>query len=114
MPYWLLALVFAAAAFAAAGAALGAAAREVRAATLAAVMICLPVALLSLVPDDAVGPLVETSISLVSAIFPFRPALDAITGGLEISGPSIWLSLFHLAILATAYSALARLALRRF
>ncbi|MBN8866125.1 MAG: ABC transporter permease [Solirubrobacterales bacterium] len=113
-PYWLLALVFAAAAFSAAGAALGAAAREVRAATLAAVMICLPVALLSLVPDDAVGSAVETMINVVSAIFPFRPALDAITGGLEISGASIWLSLLHLAALTGVYSVLARLALRRF
>lgn len=113
-PYWLLALVFGAAAFAAAGAALGAAAREVRAATLAAVMICLPVALLSLVPDDAVGPLIETAIDLVSALFPFRPALDAITAGLELSGTGLWLNLLHLTILTAAYSALARLALRRF
>jgi ABC-2 type transport system permease protein len=113
-PYWLLALVFGAAAFSAAGAALGAAAREVRAATLAAVMICLPVALLSLVPDDAVGPAIETAINLVSALFPFRPALDAITGGLELSGPDVWLPLLHLAVLTAAYGALARLALRRF
>jgi ABC-2 type transport system permease protein len=113
-PYWLLALIFGAAAFSAAGAALGAAAREVRAATLAAVMICLPVALLSLVPDDAVGPAIETAINLVSALFPFRPALDAITGGLEISGPTLWLPLLHLAILTTAYSLLARIAIRRF
>jgi ABC-2 type transport system permease protein len=113
-PYWLLALVFGAAAFAAAGSALGAAAREIRAATLAAVMICLPVALLSLIPDDAVGPAIETAINLGSAIFPFRPTLDAITGGLEVSGSGIWLSLLHLAVLTAAYGALARLALRRF
>ena len=113
-PLWLLAVIFGAAAFSAGGAALGAAAREVRAATLAAVMVCLPVALLSLVPDDAVGPVIETAINLVSAIFPFRPALDAITGGLELSGPGVWLPLFHLAILTAAYSFLARLALRRF
>lgn len=113
-PFWLLAIVFGAAAFAAAGAALGAAAREVRAATLAAVMISVPVALLSLVPDDAVGPAIETAINLVSAVFPFRPALDAITGGLELSGPSQWLPLLHLTVLTLAYGALARLALRRF
>jgi len=113
-PFWLLALLFGAAAFSAGGAALGAAAREVRAATLAAVMICLPVALLSLVPDDAVGPFVESMIKVVSAVFPFRPALDAITGGLEISGPSLWLPLLHLLILTAAYSGLARIALRRF
>lgn len=113
-PYWLLALIFGAAAFAAAGAALGAATREVRAATLAAVMICLPIALLSLVPDDAVGSLIETAINLVSAFFPFRPTLDGITAGLELSGSGIWLNLLHLTALTAAYSALARLALRRF
>ncbi|HNC15744.1 MAG TPA: hypothetical protein PLV77_07585, partial [Solirubrobacterales bacterium] len=67
-----------------------------------------------LVPDDAVGPVIETAINLVSAIFPFRPTLDAITGGLEISGPTLWLPLLHLVILTAAYGALARLALRRF
>lgn len=113
-PLWILALIFGALAFSAGGAALGAAAREVRAATLAAVMVCLPVALLSLVPDDAVGPAVETAINLVSAVFPFRPSLDAITGGLEVSGSGPWVNLLHLAALTAAYSALARLALRRF
>ena len=113
-PLWLLAALLGAAAFAAVGAALGAATREVRAATLAAVMICLPFALLSLIPDDAVGPAIETVITIVTAAFPFRPALDALTGGLEISGPSIWLPMLHLAILVAIYGSLARLALRRF
>ncbi|MGA7397125.1 MAG: hypothetical protein WBW62_06715, partial [Solirubrobacterales bacterium] len=113
-PIWLLAGLLGAAAFAAVGAALGAATREVRAATLAAVMICLPFALLSLVPDDAVGPAIETVISVVTALFPFRPALDALTGGLELSGPSLWQPMLHLLILVGAYGALARMALRRF
>jgi ABC-type transport system involved in cytochrome c biogenesis permease component len=111
---WLPAALLGAAAFAAVGAALGAATREVRAATLAAVMICLPFALLSLVPDDAVGPLIESAISVVTAVFPFRPALDAITGGLELSGSAIWLQMLHLLVLCAAYLGLARLALRRF
>ncbi|MGK2933058.1 MAG: ABC transporter permease [Solirubrobacterales bacterium] len=113
-PIWILAAVLGAAAFAAVGAALGAATREVRAATLAAVMISLPFALLSLVPDDAVGPAIETVISVVTAIFPFRPALDALTGGLELAGPSVWLPILHLLILTAAYGSLARMALRRF
>ena len=108
------AAVFGAAAFAAGGAALGAGAREVRAATLAAVMICLPVALLSLVPDDAVGPAIEALISVVTAAFPFRPALDALTAGLDLTGPSMWLPMLHLALLTVIYGALARLALKRF
>lgn len=113
-PLWLLAGLLGAAAFAAVGAALGAATREVRAATLAAVMICLPFALLSLIPDDAVGPAIETLITVVTGAFPFRPALDALTGGLEISGPAIWLPMLHLTILVAVYGGLARLALRRF
>ncbi|MDQ2621498.1 MAG: hypothetical protein M3Y45_00490, partial [Actinomycetota bacterium] len=113
-PVWILAGLLGAGAFAAVGAALGAATREVRAATLAAVMLCLPFALLSLVPDDAVGPLIETVITVVTAAFPFRPALDALTGGLEVSGPSVWLPLLHLAVLIAIYGGLARVALRRF
>jgi len=113
-PIWILAALLGAMAFAAVGAALGAATREVRAATLAAVMLCLPFALLSLVPDDAVGPLIETVITVVTAAFPFRPALDALTGGLEISGPSVWLPMLHLLILVLIYGGLARIALRRF
>ncbi len=52
---WLLAILVAAAALGAAGAALGAAAREVRAVSLLAFMVTLPVAFLSLVPSGAVG-----------------------------------------------------------
>lgn len=113
-PVWILAAILGAATFAAVGAALGAATREVRAATLAAVMISLPFALLSLVPDDAVGPAIEAVIPVVTAVFPFKPALDALTGGLELAGPSVWLPMLHLLILTVAYGALARLALRRF
>jgi hypothetical protein len=113
-PIWILAAILGAAAFAAVGAALGAVTREVRVATLAAVMLCLPFALLSLVPDDAVGPAIETVISVVTATFPFKPSLDALTGGLEVSGPTVWLPMFHLLILTAAYGSLARIALRRF
>lgn len=113
-PLWILAGLLGAASFAAAGSALGAGAHEVRAATLAAVMICLPVALLSLIPDDAVGPAMETAIKVVTAAFPFRPALDTLTSGLDVTGPPMWLPTLHLLILTGVYGALARLALRRF
>lgn len=113
-PLWLLAAAVAALAFAAVGAALGAVTREVRAASLGAIMLCLPLALLSLVPADAVGELIRATISLVTALFPFRPALDAIGAGLEVSGPGIWLNLAHLLALTAAYGTIARLALRRF
>lgn len=113
-PFWLAATVIAALAFAAVGAALGAVTREVRAASLGAIMLCLPLALLSLIPADAVGSAIQTVISLVTALFPFRPALDAVGGGLEATGSGIWINLVHLLLLTAVYGAIARLALRRF
>jgi ABC-2 type transport system permease protein len=111
---WLLAIVAGGAALAAAGAALGSAARDVRAVSLLAFMVSLPVALLSLVPSGAVGAGLYDGIRLVTALFPFKPALQAMTAALDPAGPGIGGPLLHLAILIVAYGALARLALRRF
>jgi ABC-2 type transport system permease protein len=111
---WLLAILAGAGALAAAGAALGAAAREVRAVSLLAFMVTLPVAFLSLIPSGAVGAEVFDLVEIVTAVFPFKPALDAMTAALDSAGPGIGGPLAHLAILIVAYGTLARLALRRF
>lgn len=111
---WLLAILFAAGALGAAGAALGAAAREVRAVSLLAFMVTLPIAFLSLVPSGAVSPAVFDLIRYLTAAFPFKPALEAITAALDEAGSGIGAPLAHLAILAAAYAAIARVALRRF
>jgi ABC-2 type transport system permease protein len=111
---WLLAILAGGAGLAAAGAALGAAARDVRAVSLLAFMISLPVALLSLVPSGAVGSGLYDGIRVVTALFPFKPALQAITAALDSAGPGIGGPLLHLAILIVAYGTLARFALRRF
>jgi ABC-2 type transport system permease protein len=111
---WLAAIVVGGAALGAAGAALGAAAREVRAVSLLAFMVTLPVAFLSLIPSGAVGPGLHDAIELIAALFPFKPALQAMTGALDPAGPSITPALLHLTILTAAYALLARLALRRF
>ncbi len=111
---WLAAIVGGGAALGAAGAALGAAAREVRAVSLLAFMVTLPIAFLSLVPSGAVGRGLYDAIGILVAVFPFKPALDAITAALDPAGGSIAGPLAHLAILAVAYGLLARLALRRF
>jgi ABC-2 type transport system permease protein len=100
--------------FAAFGAAIGGAAREVRASSLLAFMLSLPIAFLSLVSSGTVGSNVLHAIEVVRAAFPFDPALDSISGALDSAGPSMVWPLIHLAILAAAYGALARLALRRF
>ncbi|HEX9967765.1 MAG TPA: ABC transporter permease [Solirubrobacterales bacterium] len=111
---WLVAIVATGAALGAAGAALGAAAREVRAVSLLAFMVTLPIALLSLVPSGAVGGAVYDLIRALTALFPFRPGLDAIGAALDPGGGSLAGPLAHLAILLVAYAAVARLALRRF
>ncbi|HET9161991.1 MAG TPA: ABC transporter permease [Solirubrobacterales bacterium] len=111
---WLAAILIAAGGFGAAGAALGAAARDVRAVSLLAFMVSLPVALLSLVPSGAVGATLYDVIRIITALFPFKPALEAMTAALDSGGPGIGGPLLHLAILAVAYAAIARFALRRF
>jgi len=111
---WLVAILAGGAGFAAAGAALGAAAREVRAASLIAFMVSLPVAFLSLVPSGAVGHTMFGVIEVVTSLFPFKPALHAMERALDPSGPSMGTALLQLAALTVAYAALARFALRRF
>ena len=111
---WLAAIVVGGASLAAAGAALGAAAREVRAVSLLAFMVTLPVAFLSLVPSGTVGKSLYDVIKVITALFPFKPTLDAMTSALEAGNGGIGEPLLHLAILAVAYTAIARVALRRF
>jgi ABC-2 type transport system permease protein len=111
---WLLAILAGAAALGAAGAALGAAAREVRAVSLLAFMVTLPVAFLSLVPSGAVSGTLYDAIRLLTGAFPFKPALQAMTAALDEAGPGIGAPLLHLAALFVVYALLARLALRRF
>ncbi len=111
---WLVAILAGGAGLAATGAALGAAARDVRAVSLLAFMISLPVALLSLVPSGAVGATLYDGIRVLTALFPFKPTLQAITAALDSAGPGIGGPLLHLAVLVVAYAAIARVALRRF
>jgi ABC-2 type transport system permease protein len=112
-PLWLLGLLFGAAAFGALGVAMGAAAREVRAASLLAFMTALPIAVLGLVPSGAVAHGLYQVIRVVSAVFPFRPTLDALDSALGRSG-GIGLPLLHLFVLLAAWTLVARVALRRF
>jgi ABC-2 type transport system permease protein len=112
-PLWLAAVVVGALAFAALGLAIGALTREVRAASLLAFMLSLPLAFLALVPSGAVAPVLYDLIRAVSAVFPFKPTLDALDAALNdaggLAGP-----LLHLAALALAFGVLSRIGLRRF
>jgi ABC-type multidrug transport system permease subunit len=110
---WVVAMVGGALAFAALGLAIGALTREVRAASLLAFMLSLPLAFLALVPSGAVAPALYDVIRAVSAIFPFKPTLDALDAALNNSG-GLGAPLLHLAALAVAFGALSRFGLRRF
>jgi ABC-2 type transport system permease protein len=112
-PLWVLALAVSALAFGALGVAVGAVTREVRAASLLCVMLSLPLAFLALVPSGSVTPAVYDIARAISAVFPFRPTLAALDAALNDSG-GLAAALAHLVVLALAFGALARLALRRF
>jgi ABC-2 family transporter protein len=111
---FLLAILLSGAGFAAMGSAIGVAAREVRASALLAFALALPIAFLSLVPSGTVSETVFDLIRIVTGAFPFRPSLDALSAALSSGGPDLAPPLLHLALLAAAYLAIARLALRRF
>ena len=110
---WLAALAAGAVGFAALGIAIGALAREVRAASLLAFLLSLPLAFLALVPSGAVSSGLYDAIGVVSFVFPFKPALQALDAAVNRATPSIWLSLVHLAALTLAFGALARVGLRQ-
>ncbi len=108
------AILLAGAASSGLGLAIGAAAREVRASALLAFALALPVAFISLVPSGTVSKGLLDVIHVIAGAFPFRAAVDALSGALSASGPSLGLPLLHLALLTLGYLVLARLALRRF
>ena len=110
----LAAILLAGAGFAAFGAAIGGLAGEVRASSLLAFMISLPIAFVSLVPSGTVSPSLFHVLEVVRGVFPFHPALNALAGALDPASGAIGLALLQLAIIAAAYGAIARLALRRF
>ena len=112
-PQWLGALALGAAAFAALGVAVGAVTRDVRAASLLSFLLSLPIAALALVPSGTVGDTAFDVIRVVSAAFPFKPTLSALDAGLNATR-GVALPAVHLVLLAAAYVALARVALRRF
>jgi ABC-type multidrug transport system permease subunit len=109
---WLLALAVGSLAFGALGVAIGALAREVRAASLLAILASLPLAFLALVPAGAVASGLYDAIKVVSFVFPFKACLQALDAAVNGASPSLGVSLAHLAVLAAAFGALARFGLR--
>jgi ABC-type transport system involved in cytochrome c biogenesis permease component len=109
---WLLAMLGGGLAFAALGVAIGAIVREVRAASLLALLVSLPLVFLALVPSAAVSPGLFDVIRVISAIFPFKAALEALDAAVNQSQPGLAVAIGHLAALIFGFGAIARLALR--
>jgi ABC-2 family transporter protein len=112
-PLWMVALAAGALGFAAMGVAIGGLTREVRAASLMAFMLSLPIAFLALVPSGSVSQTLYDVTRAISAVFPFKPTLDALNAALNDAG-GLGKALVHLALLVAGYGVLARLSLRRF
>jgi ABC-type multidrug transport system permease subunit len=110
---WLLALALGAVAFAALGIAIGALAREVRAASLLAFLLSLPLAFLALVPSGSVSRGLYGAIEAISFVFPFKAALQALDAAVNGASPGIGVSVVHLLGLTLLFGALARVGLRR-
>lgn len=110
---WVVAVGVAGLAFGALGVAIGALAREVSAASLLAVLLSLPVAFVALVPGTAVSSGLRSVLDVVAFVFPFRAALDATGNAFSAASPGMLGPLAHLIVLAIAFGAVARLAIRR-
>lgn len=110
---WLLALAFGAVAFGALGVAIGALAREVRAASLLAFLLSLPLAFLALVPAGSVAHGLYDAIAAISFVFPFKAALQALDCAVNGASPGLGISVAHLLGLTALFGALARLGLQR-
>jgi len=109
---WVAAIACGGAAFGALGVALGALAREVRTASLLSLLVSLPIAFAALVPGDSVSGAVKAVLDVVAFVFPFKPALEAVSNAFSATSPAIGPPLLHLA--AVVFWGLARVAVRRF
>jgi len=113
VPLWLVALACGALAFAALGTAIGALARDARAASMLAFLLSLPLVFLALVPAGAVGHGFYDAIGVISFVFPFKAALQALDAAVNRSSPSLAAGVVHLLALTVLFGALARVGLRR-
>jgi ABC-2 type transport system permease protein len=110
---WLLAVAGGSLAFATLGVALGGLVRDVRAASLLALLVSFPLIFLALVPAGSVAAGLYDAIRVVSAVFPFKAALEAVDAAVNQSNPSLWAALGHLGLLVLGFGVLARVGLRR-
>jgi ABC-2 type transport system permease protein len=110
---WVLALACGALAFAALGTAIGALARDVRAASVLAFLLSLPLVFLALVPAGAVGHGFYDAIGVISFAFPFKAALQGLDAAVNGASPPLGGAIAHLLALTLVFAVLARFGLRR-
>jgi ABC-2 type transport system permease protein len=113
-PLWIPALALGALGFAGLGVAVGTLAREVRSASLLVFAFSLPMAALALVPSGAIATAPYRVVQVVNFVLPFKAALQALDAAINDAVPTLPGPLLHLAVLTLAFTALARLAMRRF
>jgi hypothetical protein len=92
----------------------GTLAREVRSASLLVFAFSLPMAALALVPSGAIAAGPYHVVEVVNFVLPFKPALQALDAAINDAVPTLPGPLLHLAVLTLAFTAAARLAMRRF
>jgi ABC-2 type transport system permease protein len=109
---WLAALAVGALAFGTLGVAIGALAREVRASSLLAFLLSLPLAFLALVPAGSVASGLYEATRVISFAFPFKASLQALDSAVNSASPGLGISVAHLAGLTLAFGVIARLGLR--
>jgi ABC-type multidrug transport system permease subunit len=109
---WVVGLVVAAAAFAALGTTIGGIARDLSVASLLAFTLLVPVAFLALVPSGVVSTTLYDVTRVLSALFPFKATLSAMSSALYGKGEML-VPLLHLGALALVFSVTGRVALRR-
>ena len=109
--WWIPAVVLGGLACGALGVLLGAALRDARAATLAAILLAVPVAVIALIPDQTIGGSASTLLGAISAVLPFDPARDLLDAALA-AHPD-WTATLQLLTQAAVYVGAAGLVVRR-
>ena len=110
-PWWIPAVLLAGLGFSGLGVLLGAVLRDARAATLAAILLAVPVAVIALIPPQAIGGAADDLLSAVSAVLPFAPARSLLDAAVA-SDPD-WTAAGQLVAQLLAYTGLAGLLVRR-
>jgi ABC-2 type transport system permease protein len=109
--WWFPATLLGGIAFAAFGVLLGAALRDARAATLAAILLAVPVAVIALIPAQAVGNHAHQLLNVISVALPFSAARNLLDAA--VATQPDWAAGGQLLAQVVAYTALAGVIVRR-